>query len=454
MTGSRLNTTDRPARHIVIVGAGFGGLAAACALGKRGVPVTLIDRQNHHLFQPLLYQVATAALSPADIAAPIRAIVKRFPSVRVLMDEVTGVDHTSHIVRTANGADIPYDALIIATGAQHSYFGNDQWSAYAPGIKTIDDAIRVRRDILVAMERAETMRQEDPASRSKPIVFAVIGGGPTGVEMAGAIAELTRHAAAMDFKHISPTCVRVLLIEGSDRLLAAFSPESSAAALKSLGELGVEVMLSHRVTAIDANGVTANGELIPTAANIWAAGVQASPAAKWLGVTPDRSGRVPVDAQLRVVDRPDIFVLGDTAAQRDATGKAVPGIAPAAKQQGLHVASFIAAKIAGKREPRPFRYNDAGVLATIGRRRAVIDLPKMRLNGFVAWLLWSTVHLYFLVGFRNRFIVGLTWLWNYVTFERGVRLITAGAVSSPGDDPTRERAGNEVTSASLAPIPA
>ena len=433
--------------HIVIVGAGFGGLAAARELGSRGVAVTLVDRQNHHLFQPLLYQVATAALSPADIAAPVRSIVKDLPSVSVLMDELVGIDAAARTIRTANGATLPYDALVIATGARHSYFGNDGWAEHAPGIKTLDDAVRVRRDVLLAMERAETVRQEDATQRSIPITFAIIGGGPTGVEMAGAVAELTRHVATMDFRHISPTCVRVVLIEGGARVLASFPPRLSAAALRSLKELGVEVMLDARVTRIDAGGVEVGGVRMATAATIWAAGVQASPAAAWLGVDPDRSGRVPVAADLEVAGRPGVFAIGDTAAVTDATGRSVPGIAAAAKQQGRHVALTILARLGRARAPSPFRYRDYGSLATIGRRRAVADLGRVRLHGLAAWLLWSTAHLWFLVGFRNRLVVGTHWIWNYLTFERGARLITG---RGEGIMPGSAQAGPPAVTVALA----
>ncbi len=412
-----------PHRRVVIVGAGFGGLNTALSLASDRVDITLIDRQNHHLFQPLLYQVATAGLSPADIAAPIRSIVKNASSVRVLMDEMAGVDADARTVALASGALLPYDDLVIATGASHSYFGNDHWSAYAPGIKTIDDAIRVRRDLLLAMERAETMRQEHIASRDTPVTFAVIGGGPTGVEMAGAIAELARHAAEMDFRHITKNCVHVVLIQSGPRLLASFPEALSRLAQKSLEGLGVEVRLDSRVTDIGAGGVTIGDEYLPTAATVWAAGVKASPAAQWLGIAGDRSGRVAVTGTLTVPDRPEIFVIGDAAAIARGADF-VPGIAAAAKQQGRYVAGVIAARAAGKKAPPPFRYRDHGQLATIGRKRAVADFGWSRISGLPAWILWSTAHIYFLVGFRSRFVVGLNWLWNYVTFERGARLIT------------------------------
>lgn len=416
-------------RRVVIVGAGFGGLNTALSLAGHNVDVTLIDRQNHHLFQPLLYQVATAGLSPADIAAPIRSIVKYATSVRVLMDEMVGVDAESRTVALASGAMLAYDDLVIATGASHSYFGNDHWSAFAPGIKTIDDAIRVRRDLLLAMERAETMRQEHIASRDTPVTFAVIGGGPTGVEMAGAIAELARHAAEMDFRHITKNCVHVVLIQSGPRLLASLPESLSRLAQKSLEGLGVEVRLGARVTGIDAGGVTIGDEFVPTAATIWAAGVKASPAAQWLGIAGDRSGRVAVTDTLTVPGRPEIFVIGDAAAVARGTDF-VPGIAAAAKQQGRYVARVIAGRSTGKKAPPPFRYRDHGQLATIGRKRAVADFGWSRISGLPAWILWSTAHIYFLVGFRSRFIVGLNWLWNYVTFERGARLITGR--SGPG----------------------
>jgi NADH:ubiquinone reductase (H+-translocating) len=412
-----------PDRHVIVVGAGFAGLNAALSLAGAGVTVTLIDRQNHHLFQPLLYQVATAGLSPADIAAPIRSIVKRTTSVRVLMDELTGIDTAMRTVSLLSGATLNYDELVIATGATHSYFGNDDWAAHAPGIKTIDDAIRVRRDLLLAMERAETMRQENITSRDEPVTFVVIGGGPTGVEMAGAIAELARHAAEMDFRNITKNCVHVVLIEGGPRLLPGFPEKLGVAAQRGLESLGVQVRLGTRVTGIDAEGVNMDDIRLKSAATIWAAGVQASPAARWLGLEGDRAGRVPVLPDLTVPGHPEIFVVGDTAAVAHNDGF-VPGIAAAAKQQGRYVAHVIARRTQGRSAPSPFRYRDHGKLATIGRKRAVADFGWAQVSGFPAWALWSTVHIYFLVGFRNRLVVGANWLWNYVTFDRGARLIT------------------------------
>ena len=410
--------------RVVIVGAGFGGLAVVEGLRRQSVEMTVIDRQNHHLFQPLLYQVATAALSPADIAGPIRAIVKKARNVHVVLDEVVGVDTESRRVKLASGAAYPYDRLVIATGARHSYFGNDHWSVVAPGIKTIDDATLVRRRILLAMERAETYRQERSSRREEFLTFVIIGGGPTGVEMAGAIAELTRHAAAMDFRYITPHCVRIVLIEAGDRLLPGFPQPLSAFAKAELEKVGVDVLLGQRVTDIDEPGVSMGDQRIVSSTVVWAAGVQASPAASWLAATSDRAGRVLVEPDLTITGHPDIFVIGDTSSVTQRDGTPVPGIAPAAKQQGAYVAKSITTSLHGKRGRQGFRYRNFGTLATIGRKSAVINFGWTQVRGQLAWLIWSTAHLYFLVGFRNRLLVGLTWLWNYLTFERGARLIT------------------------------
>jgi NADH dehydrogenase len=416
--------SSRSVPHIVIVGAGFGGLAAAEELARHDVNVTLIDRQNHHLFQPLLYQVATAGLSPADVAAPVRSIVKHHKRTRVLLDRVDGIDREQKVVALASGASISYDSLILATGATHSYFGNESWARHAPVIKTIDDALHVRRRILVALERAETNRQEDVEERSEFLTFLVIGGGPTGVEMAGAVAELTRHAAEMDFHFITARCVRIILIEAGQRLLSTFPETLSEAARRSLVKLGVEVRLGGRVTEINETGAVVDGELIRATTVIWAAGVKASPAARWLDATADRAGRVIVDGNLGVPGCDGVYAIGDTASAKGSDGAAVPGIAPAAKQQGLYVSRHILAKLGHRRTPAPFRYRHFGSLATIGRKRAVVDFGWVRFSGLAAWILWSTAHIYFLVGFRNRFVVGANWLWNYITFERGARLIT------------------------------
>ena len=417
--------THRP--HVVIIGAGCGGLAAARGLARAAADVTLIDRRNHHLFQPLLYQVATAGLSPADIAAPIRAILRKQANVRVVLDTVTGVDRDERRVILAEGVPIRYDRLILATGARHSYLGRYDWAAHAPGIKTIDDATAVRRKVLLALERAESER--DPARRQALLTFAVIGGGPTGVEMAGAIAELARRSVSRDFRSITPHCSRVLLVEAGPRLLAAFPEALAEKAQRAIEELGVTVLTGTPVSAIADDHLRIGATLVPTHTVIWAAGVEASPAATWLDALADRAGRVMVYPDLSVPGSPEISVIGDTAAFIDATGRTLPGVAPVAKQQGSHVAKMIA-----RGRSAPFRYRDFGNLATIGRHRAVIDFGRLQLSGTLAWLLWCTAHIFFLAGYRNRLAVGSHWLWNYLTFERGARLITGDAAPAiPGD---------------------
>jgi NADH dehydrogenase len=412
-------TQRRP--QVVIVGAGFGGLSAAQALKNSSVDVTLVDKRNHHLFQPLLYQVATAALSPADIAAPIRGILARNLNTRVLLERVTGVDTAAQQVRLGSGGALPYDWLVLATGARHSYFGRDDWAEHAPGIKTIDDATAVRRKVLLALERAETETDQD--RRHALLTFVVIGGGPTGVEMAGAIAELARKSVSRDFRSITPHCSRVILVEGGPRLLAVFPATLSARAQAAIESLGVEVRLNARVSAVGSDFVQVGEETIPAFTAVWAAGVMASPAAEWLGAEADRAGRVAVGADLRAPGLANVFVIGDTACCPGPKGRPLPGVAPVAKQQGRHVAQTIRAALAG-RSVRSFRYRDYGNLATIGRRRAVIDFGRVRLSGWTAWLIWCVAHIWFLVGFRSRIVVGLSWLWNYLTFERSARLIT------------------------------
>ena len=411
-----------PARpRVVIVGAGFGGLAAAQALRRSPVDVTLIDQRNHHLFQPLLYQVATAGLSPADIAAPIRAIVRGNANTRVLLERVIGVDAGRQRVLTGGGGNIAYDYLVLATGARHSYFGRDEWARHAPGIKSIEDATAVRRKVLLALERAET--EPDPERRKALLTFIVVGGGPTGVEMAGAIAELAQRSVSRDFRSITPHCSRVILIESGPRMLPTFPESLSAKAERAIEALGVELRLGARVTRVTSRAVHIDAERIATHSPIWAAGVQASPVARWLEARSDPAGRVIVEPDLRIPGQARVFAIGDTAHCRDGTGRPLPGVAPVAKQQGRHVAASILADLAGR--PRAaFRYRHFGNFATIGRSRAVIDLGRLRLSGFAAWLLWSTAHIYFLVGFRNRLVVGLHWLWNYLTFDRSARLIT------------------------------
>lgn len=407
--------------HVVIIGAGFGGLATAHGLRNAKVDVTLIDKRNHHLFQPLLYQVATAGLSPADIAAPIRGIVKNNANTRVLLDRVYGVDTGKKHVILGDCEPVKYDWLVIATGARHSYFGRDDWAPFAPGIKTIDDATAVRRNVLLALERAET--ETDKFKRDALLTFVIIGGGPTGVEMAGAVAELARQSVSREFRSITPHCSRIILVQHAERLLPGFPEALSAKAKTSIEQLGVEVRLGQRVESVDAGGVRIGNDFVPAATAIWAAGVQASRAAEWLGVVPDRAGRVPVDAALMVPGIDNVFVIGDTAACADGKGASLPGVAPVAKQQGQHVARTICTRIAGGMG-RPFRYRNYGNLATIGRKRAVADFGWITFSGFPAWVLWCVAHIWFLAGFRNRFIVGLNWLWNYLTFERGARLIT------------------------------
>lgn len=418
-----MTSARRP--HVVIVGAGFGGLAAAQGLRNAHVDVTLIDKRNHHLFQPLLYQVATAGLSPADIAAPIRGIVKRNANTRVVLDRVYGVDTEHKRVILGDGEPMSYDWLVLATGARHSYFGNDDWAPFAPGIKTIEDATAVRRKVLMAMERAET--ETDPDKRHALLTFVIIGGGPTGVEMAGAIAELARQSVSKDFRSITPHCAKIILIEGGDRLLASFPEPLSAKAKTAIQQLGVEVRLGQQVVSVGKMGVMVGEEFIAASTAIWAAGVQASRAAEWLGIAPDRAGRVPVGCDLRPPNDSSVFVIGDTAACIIADGKALPGVAPVAKQQGVHVANSIIAAING-RSIKPFRYRNYGNLATIGRNRAVADFGRVQVSGHLAWLLWCVAHIWFLSGYRNRFVVGANWLWNYLTFTRGARLIT-GEVS-------------------------
>ena len=412
--------TERRAR-VVIVGAGFGGLEAAKTLRSAPAAMIVVDRNNHHCFQPLLYQVATAALSPADIAWPIRHILRPQRNATVLMEEVRGVDVQKKCLRTQFG-EIAYDYLVIATGATHSYFGHEAWSAYAPGLKSIEDATRIRRSILIAFEQAELVT--DAAEQRRLLTFVIIGGGPTGVEMAGAIAEIARQTLAADFRRIDPRTSRIVLIEAGPRLLPTFPPGQSDYVHAALTRAGVDVMTDTRVTLCDARGVDTGGGRIDAGTVIWAAGVIASPAARWLNADADRAGRVKVNAELSVPGLPDIFVIGDTAAVADQSGRPVPGIAPAAKQMGRYVGTLIAARIAGRPGPGPFRYRHLGELATIGRRAAVVKLGRLQLKGFIGWLFWAAVHIYFLIGVRNRFIVAFNWLWTYITFQRGARLIT------------------------------
>jgi NADH:ubiquinone reductase (H+-translocating) len=418
--------TSRP--RVLIVGAGFGGLSAAQALARVPVDVTVVDRRNHHLFQPLLYQVATAGLNPADIAWPVRSVLRDQRNVRVLLGEVSAVDTARREAVLADGRRLPYGWLILATGATHNYFGNDHWAELAPGLKRIDDATMIRRRILLAFERAENAASEE--DRRRLMTFVVIGAGPTGVELAGAIAELARHALAEDFRAIDPATAHIVLVEGGDRVLPTFSPGLSAYALGALRRIGVDVRLGQKVTACDATGVVASGQRIETETVMWAAGVAASPAARWLGCAADRAGRVEVREDLTVPGHDQVFVIGDTAVVKQ-DGAPVPGIAPAAKQQGVYAAGVIAAAVRGRGRPRPFRYRHYGNLATIGRNAAVIDFGKVSLSGFFAWVLWAVAHVYFLIGVRHRVLVALQWLFSYVTFGRGARLIVGSDRQGP-----------------------
>lgn len=409
------------APRVVIVGAGFGGLAAARALAHAAAHVTVIDRRNYHLFQPLLYQVATAGISPADIATPIRTVLRDQANTRVLLGRVTGIDEAGRAVLIGE-TRVPYDYLVLATGARHSYFGRDDWATDAPGLKKVDDALAIRSRILAAFEAAELA--QDEAERRRLLTFIVVGAGPTGVELAGAIVELARIGMAKEFRSFDPAEARVILVEAGPRVLAAFPEPLSAKASAALEKLGVEVRTGQPVKAIAADHVMLGEERLETRTVIWAAGVAASPAAKWLKVEADRAGRVKVAPDLSVPGKTNVFVIGDTAAVTDAFGQMVPGLAPAAKQAGHYVARLIGRRIEGHRDPAPFRYLHLGSLATIGRKAAVADFGFIRLSGLVAWWLWGMVHIAFLIGTRNRLAVMLDWLWSYLTYGRGVRLIT------------------------------
>jgi NADH dehydrogenase FAD-containing subunit/uncharacterized membrane protein YphA (DoxX/SURF4 family) len=429
--------------RVVIVGAGFGGLACAARLADARVAITLIDRHNYHLFQPLLYQVATTALSPADIATPIRGLFREHFNIRVLLGEVTGVDRGRQEVLAA-GNRVPYDYLVIATGAAHSYFGRDEWGAFAPGLKRVEDATEVRRRLLSAFEGAEACA--DPREREALLTFLIVGGGPTGVELAGAIAELARFGMEKEYRSFDPAAARILLVQAGPRLLPTFPESLSQETRRCLEKLGVEVLINSRVEAIDDAGVTVGGTRIPARTVLWAAGVVASPAARWLGAEADNAGRVKVGPDLSVPGLPKVFVIGDTAASDAWNGQPVPGLAPAAKQEGLYVAKLIRARLEGRPAPGPFVYRHLGSLATIGRKSAVVDFGFLKLSGAPAWWLWGAVHIAFLIGLRNRLSVMLDWFWSYLTFRSGVRLITGGAPapateSSAAAPPLRTAAG-------------
>lgn len=414
-----------PHRHrVVIAGAGFGGLETVHRLAGAPVSITIVDRRNHHLFQPLLYQVATASLATSEIAWPVRHLLRGRPEVTTLLGTVTGVDANGRRVLLDDGGSLPYDTLILATGARHAYFGHDEWEPFAPGLKTLEDATTIRRRILLAFELAE--RETDPQKRSALLTFVVIGGGPTGVELAGTIAELAKVTMPPDFRNIDTREARVLLIEAGPRVLAGFAEDLSAYAQQSLERIGVEIVLGKAVSECTADGVVYGGEKLQSRTIIWAAGVRASPAAEWLGVPADRAGRLIVSPDLSVPGHPNIFAIGDTVAIMAPDGTPVPGIAPAAKQQGQHVAGIIKARLRGDTSTSPFRYKHSGSLAQIGKKRAVIDFGWIKLRGSLAWWIWGIAHIYFLIGLRNRLAVAMNWLWIHTRDQRGARLITQG----------------------------
>ena len=419
-----MTTAPAGSHRIVIVGAGFGGLEAAHRLTGAPVEITLIDRRNHHLFQPLLYQVATASLATSEIAWPIRYLLRGRREVTTLFATVSGVDPAGKRVLLEDGGALPYDTLVLATGARHAYFGHDEWEPFAPGLKTLEDATTIRRRILVAFERAE--REPDAERRAARLTFVIIGAGPTGVELAGTIAELAQDTLPPDFRNIDTHKTRVVLIEAGPRVLAGFADELSAYAQRSLESIGVEVMLGQPVTECGADGVVYGGNRLETRTIIWAAGVRASPAAEWLDAPADRAGRLQVLPDLTVPGHPDIFAVGDTVVIAGPDGNPVPGIAPAAKQQGRYVADCIKARLHGTAHGA-FHYKHAGSLAQIGKRQAVIDFGRIKLRGTLAWWIWGIAHIYFLIGVRNRLAVAMSWLWNYVRDQRSARLITQGS---------------------------
>ncbi len=419
---------DTTHRHrVVIIGGGFGGLAAVQRLKGADVDITIIDRRNHHLFQPLLYQVATTALSPSEIAWPIRSLVRRRPEVTTLLANVVGIDKAAQLVLLEDGTTVPFDSLIIATGARHAYFGHDDWEPFAPGLKTLEDATAMRRRLLVAFEAAE--RETDPETRQALLTFAIIGGGATGVELAGAIIELARTTLRNEFRSIRPEEARVVLIEAGPRVLANFREELSDYARRALERLGVEVILGQPVTEVTADSVRFDGRELRAHTIIWAAGVQASPAARWLGAEADRAGRIKVEPDLTVPGSPNIFAIGDTVTVAGPDGKPVPGIGDAAKQGGKYAADVIMARLQG-RQIGPFRYRHLGDIATIGKSAAVIDFGWMQLTGWIGWWAWGLAHIYFLIGIKNRLSVALSWLWIYLTGHRSARLITWGEAGS------------------------
>ncbi len=415
-----METKQNTKPHVVIIGAGFGGLEAAKKLACGDVRLTVIDRTNYHLFQPLLYQVATAALSPADIAAPIRGVLSKCRNVEVMLAEVQSIDVAAKKVKLTDG-EVDYDYLIVATGARHSYFGHPEWERLAPGLKSLEDAVEVRRRILMAFEYAE--RASDEAARKAAMTFVIIGGGPTGVEMAGAIAEIARYTLAKDFRHIDPSQARVILVEGEPKVLASYPEDLRDSAMKQLADLGIEVRTGIHATNLSEQGLQVGDEFIPCRVKIWAAGNNASSVGKSLGMPVDRVGRVMVNKDLTIPDHSEVQVIGDLSNFPHQTGEPLPGISPVAMQQGRHAARNILMMIEGD-QPQRFWYFDKGSMATIGRNKAVADLKFIHLTGFPAWLAWLFVHVFFLIGFRNRFIVMFQWAWAYFSFNKGARLIT------------------------------
>ncbi len=422
--------TTPSAHHVVIVGAGFGGLEAARDLAGAPVRMTVIDRRNHHLFQPLLYQVAVASLATSEIAWPIRSLLHMHQNVTTLLGSVTGVNIREKEVLLDGEPPISFDTLILATGARHAYFGHDEWEPYAPGLKTLEDATKIRRRILSAFEQAEW--ETDEARRAEFLTFVIIGAGPTGVELAGTIAELARDTLRADFRNFDTRSARVVLIEAGPRVLSGFSEDLSAYAHQALARLGVEIKLGHAVSKCGEDGVELGEEFLPAKTILWAAGVAASPAADWLNAPADRAGRVLVEGDLSVQGHPNIFVIGDTAHVAAADGKPVPGVAPAAKQEGVYVAEVIKARLSERAAPQPFHYKNAGNLATIGKRAAIVDFGWIKLKGRLAWWMWGIAHIFFLIGVRNRLAVALSWLWIYMSGQRSARLITQGEVKKSG----------------------
>ena len=412
----------------MIVGGGFGGLTLARALRRAPVRLTLVDRSNHHLFQPLLYQVATAGLSPGDIAVPIRSIVRDHRRTSVVLGEVASIDVVQRRVALADGASLSYDFLVVAAGARTHYFGHDEWAMNALGLKDVDDALAIRDRVLGAFEAAE--REDDPAERRRLLTFVAIGGGPTGVEIAGAFGELSRYVLARDFRRIHPGDTRVILLEGGPRILGVFDDELAARGVAQLRELGVEVRTGARVLGVDAHGVQLEGEKLAAATVVWAAGVRGSALAESLGAPLDQAGRVVVEPDCTIAGHREVFVIGDMARVDGPSGTALPGIAPVAIQQAQHVARQIERTVDGL-EREPFRYTDKGIMATIGRSRALAHVGPLRLSGMLAWLTWLCIHIVFLIGFRNRFVVMFEWLWSYVTYKRGARLITGARPHLP-----------------------